>query len=237
MAPNRDEVVRVRLRYPDQETFVEKFAPNVTRGGIFLASREPRPVGTVLRFEVSLRDGAAMLTGRGRVTWVKNFIPSEPHRPYGMGVQFISLDPDSLPVLDQILRRREATGRPGTGPHPVPAAAGAGGSDGRPSAPASRAYESIDEIEETAVRRLVDRARTLSARTDDVEGLLAPEPPEKVTLSDALADLPRILAGGRRPTGAYRPLGENASDGAPDQASQRDAAGPPTGAAARRKND
>ena len=85
--------MRVRLRYPDLETFVEKYAPNVTRGGIFLASREPRPVGAVLRFEVLLRQGGPVLSGEGRVTWVKEFNAAEPHRPYGMGVQFLVVAP------------------------------------------------------------------------------------------------------------------------------------------------
>jgi uncharacterized protein (TIGR02266 family) len=117
-------LVRVRLKYPDLDTFAERFAPNVTRGGIFLASREPRPVGTVLCFEVSLMSGTPVLTGKGKVTWTKAFDPKEPSRPYGMGVQFTELDPDSRPVLDRLLKKREQPGRPaapaaGRAPAPV----------------------------------------------------------------------------------------------------------------------
>src|SRR4051794_33366564 len=93
-------LVRVRLKYPDVDTFTERFAPNVTRGGIFLASRDPRPVGTVVRFEVSLVSGTPVLVGKGRVTWTKAHDPTEPTRPYGMGVQFIELDRASRAVLD-----------------------------------------------------------------------------------------------------------------------------------------
>ena len=95
----------MRLRYPDLETFVEKYAPNVTRGGIFLASREPRPVGDVLRFEVLLRQGGPVLSGEGRVTWVKEFNPAEPHRPYGMGVQFLYVDPETRPGWSSVATR------------------------------------------------------------------------------------------------------------------------------------
>jgi len=47
----------VRLRYAAFETFIEKFAPNVTRGGLFLASRTPRPIGEEFQFEVQLAGG------------------------------------------------------------------------------------------------------------------------------------------------------------------------------------
>jgi molecular chaperone DnaK len=111
-------LVRVRLKYPDVETFTERFAPNVTRGGIFLASRDPRPVGTVVRFEVSLVSGAPVLVGKGRVTWTKAHDPAEPTKPYGMGVQFIELDRASRAVLDKLLRKREPAARPATPPRP-----------------------------------------------------------------------------------------------------------------------
>ena len=49
--------VRIRLRYPDLDSFVEKFAPNVTRGGVFLASRNVQPVGSTIGFEILLVGG------------------------------------------------------------------------------------------------------------------------------------------------------------------------------------
>jgi len=188
----------VRLRYPDLETFVEKYAPNVTRGGIFLASRDPRPVGEVLRFEVLLRQGGPVLSGEGRVTWVKEFNPAEPHRPYGMGVQFLYLDPDARPVLESLLKKKELSK---SGPQPaVGAGAGTKTIETRPlSALPDATTISDDELDETTMRRTIDRARTLSARTDDLDALLAADPDEgPATLSEAMADLHRLL--GKKPT-------------------------------------
>ena len=188
----------MRLRYPDLETFVEKYAPNVTRGGIFLASREPRPVGEVIRFEVLLRQGGPVLSGQGRVTWVKEFNPAEPHRPYGMGVQFLAVDPEARPVLERLLKMKEQSR-----PSPAPPSAA------RPAPPAeTRAPSDTDsrlrpfseeELDEPTLRRALERARTLSARTDDLDALLAPEADEgPATLSQAMADLHRLL--GKKPT-------------------------------------
>jgi uncharacterized protein (TIGR02266 family) len=196
-----EEAVRVRLRYPDLDTFVEKYAQNVTRGGIFLATRDPLPVGRVLRFEVLLRQGGPVLSGRGRVTWVKEFNPAEPHRPYGMGVQFLQVDPEARPVLDRLLRRKQS--RPASGEP----ASGGGVPPGIDSSPDRSALaRSGDEAQDdAALRRTLERARVLSARTEDIEMLLGSEPEEPATLSQALDDLPRLLAG-RRQTGTFRPI-------------------------------
>ena len=200
VANQREQVVRVRLRYPDLETFIEKYAPNVTRGGIFLASREPRPVGEVLRFEVLLRQGGPVLSGQGRVTWVKEFNPAEPHRPYGMGVQFLRIDPSAQSVLDRLLQRKQQ--RSASVPVVVRARADTGESD-RPTEQTAVLGGGDEELDEAALRRILERARLLSGRTDDLEALLTPEPEETVTLSQALDDLPRLLAP-RRPTGPVR---------------------------------
>jgi uncharacterized protein (TIGR02266 family) len=179
------------LRYPDLDTFVEKYAPNVTRGGIFLASRAPRPVGEVLRFEVLLREGGPVLSGEGRVTWVKEFNPAEPHRPYGMGVQFLYVDPDARPVLDRLLKVKELTR---SGPQPAVRIS----SEPRPAVAPDSGAVTDDDLDEPTMRRALDRARALSSRTDDLESLLAPDPEESpATLSHALADLHRLL--GKKP--------------------------------------
>jgi uncharacterized protein (TIGR02266 family) len=194
-----EDVVRVRLRYPDLETFVEKYAPNVTRGGIFLASREPRPVGEVLRFEVLLRQGGPVLSGEGRVTWVKEFNPAEPHRPYGMGVQFLYVDPDARPVLERLLEKKQQTR---TAPQPVVTAPPPRLEPRlprqpiEPDGPALGGVPFDDGIDEGSLKRTLDRARTLSARTDDLDALLAPDTDDSpATLAQALAELPRLLAG------------------------------------------
>ncbi len=193
-----DDVIRVRLRYADTDTFVEKFAPNVTRGGIFLATRDLRPVGDVLRFEVSIAEGAPILSGEGRVTWVKEPNPSEPHRPYGMGVQFIYVDPDARPLLDRLLEKKGAA-RPA-----APAAAPAEKrpvTEGRPTQPQPSLAELDEDLDEAALRRALDRARSLAARVDDVQALAAPEAEQTATLADALGDLPRLVGGRPKPAG------------------------------------
>jgi molecular chaperone DnaK len=198
-------LVRVRLKYPDVETLVERFSPNVTRGGIFLASRDPRPVDSTIRFEVSLLGGTVVLSGEGKVTWVKAYDPATPARPHGMGVSFTRLDPSCREMFKRLIDRRESVSRPG-----IVVTGGAANGTDRPArllTPGTRdaVAADLEAIDDTALRRAVDRARSLAARVENVDELLTPDAPAAVPeLREALADLPRYLEK-RRGTGAIRP--------------------------------
>ncbi len=196
--------VRVRLRYSDLDTFVERFAPNVTRGGIFLASRSPRAEGEIFRFEVQLATGAVALAGEGKVIWVKAYDPAEPQKPHGMGVQFVQIDAGSRETLSRILQAK-------TNPRPAAPVAAARTTGSQPTlqragaAPArtngrSHVDTNVDlaaeyGIDEASLRRVIDRNWTLGPRAgdEDIEALLKPEPAETATLAQALAELPRLL--------------------------------------------
>ena len=215
----------MRLRYAAFETFIEKFAPNVTRGGLFLASRTPRPIGEEFQFEVQLAGGEVALAGDGKVTWVREFDPAAPSKPHGMGVQFLRLDAPSREVVNQMLARKTA-GTPGAAPAGagnysgairVPMSAGGSGANGT-SSPAARIDTSVDlasemGIDEVRLKRAVERNWLGNGRgsgeVDELEALLRPEPVEQVSLAQALAELPRLLdPPARRMTGAFRPLAD-----------------------------
>ncbi|MCB9557224.1 MAG: TIGR02266 family protein [Deltaproteobacteria bacterium] len=99
--------LRIRLKYPDIDTFVRKYAPNVSRGGMFIQSRRPQPVGTEINFELLLRDGSELLRGWGRVVWVKAYDELAPDEPHGMGVRFAELDGNSAQIIEQIIAFKE----------------------------------------------------------------------------------------------------------------------------------
>jgi uncharacterized protein (TIGR02266 family) len=203
-------MVRVRLRYADLETFIERFAPNVTRGGIFLASRTPRAVGEIFPFEVQLAGGSVALAGEGKVIWVKPFNPAEPQKPHGMGVQFVNIDPESRSTLGRILESK------GSGPlripretQPLQTLSAFEGTNGRARIDTSVDLASEYGIDEQVLRRVIDRNWTLGSRADDeIQDLLKPDPVQPpVTLAQALADLPRLLDPAvRRRSGALRSL-------------------------------
>lgn len=186
-------LVRIQLRYPDEVTFIQRFAPNVTRGGIFLASRTPHPVGAVIRFEIAIVKGPPLLWGTGRVTWVREFNPKEPQRAHGMGVQFLQVAPDCRAMLEHLL------GRKATPPRFTPVGGVPTTSPGQDSlqssdpSPIQLEGDPSTWIDDPAMRVALDRARLLASRTEDVEALRVREHDEPVSLETALADLPRLL--------------------------------------------
>jgi uncharacterized protein (TIGR02266 family) len=216
--------VRIRLRYTDLDTFVERFAPNVTRGGIFLASKTPRPVGDVFPFEVQLANGQVALAGEGKVIWVKEFNPAEPQRPHGMGVQFTKIDPASRETLNRILRVKgagagqtsgQAAGGGGPRPpsqpvRPVGPHGTTNGTGAKPHVDTTVDLAAEYKVDDTTLRLTVERYRVGAARAseDEIENLLKPDAPEPPpTLAQALSELPRLIdPGARRRTGAFRPL-------------------------------
>jgi uncharacterized protein (TIGR02266 family) len=189
-------IVRLQLRYPDESIFVQRFAPNVTRGGIFLASRSPFPVGTVLGFEVSLMQGPPLLAGTGKVAWVRDFNPDEPQRAHGMGVQFIKVSAVCHPLLERMLAYKAQPARHSPpGGIPVQMAPQESGSQHAGDSGPNFTLEGDPSswIDDQGVRIAADRARVLASRVDDVEALRIREREEPPTLEQALADLPHLL--------------------------------------------
>ncbi|HYO55619.1 TIGR02266 family protein, partial [Archangium sp.] len=93
--------LRIRLPYATEEDFVEKYGSNVARGGLFIATRSPKPEGTGLAFELVLADGGRLLRGEGLV------VKSQAEGPRaGMTVRFVRLDAYSKALIDRILARR-----------------------------------------------------------------------------------------------------------------------------------
>jgi uncharacterized protein (TIGR02266 family) len=212
--------VRIRLRFASFDALIDKFAPNVTRGGVFIASRTPLPIGSTFAFEIQLAGGEVALAGDGKVTWVKAFDPAAPQKPHGMGVQFLRLDNPSRELLNKILERKAAAaaapGAQARAPMPI---VGSGayriGTNGTSQPKVDTNVDLAAEfgVDEAKLRRAIDRNWLKGAvEMDELESLLKPEPVEQVSITQALAELPRLLSESgaarvRRMSGPVRVIG------------------------------
>jgi uncharacterized protein (TIGR02266 family) len=107
--------LRIKFRSASLEQFIERYGVDVSRGGIFIRTREPLAVGTQLRFDFQLQDAAPLLAGEGTVVWIRENDPSRAGVTPGMGVRFDKLTPATQPTLEKILAekgRRELAGAP-----------------------------------------------------------------------------------------------------------------------------
>jgi Tfp pilus assembly protein PilZ len=143
-------LVRVRLNCPSLDHFVERFAANVSAAGMFVPSREPCPVGSTIRFEMMLFDHRVVFSGEGAVTWVKEFDPTQPTSPHGMGVAFTVMPDVSVPVLERLLKQREAVRQRQQASLPVPVSSptppGAGAREAPPTSPISESSGATNSV-------------------------------------------------------------------------------------------
>jgi uncharacterized protein (TIGR02266 family) len=110
--------LRIKFRSETVEQFIERYAVDVSRGGIFIRTKEPLAVGTQLKLDFQFQNGGALMSGDGTVVWIREFDPNRSSVPPGMGVRFDKLTPESQAVLEQLLgekSKRERGGVPGSG--------------------------------------------------------------------------------------------------------------------------
>jgi molecular chaperone DnaK len=101
----------VRLSYGSVDEFVDRFATNLSRGGVFIRTRSPKPPGTLVAFELKLANGETVVKGVGTVLWSRQEDPhSTPPVAPGMGVQFTDLDDASRAVIERVMEHRERRG-------------------------------------------------------------------------------------------------------------------------------
>ena len=98
-------IVPVKVHYESILDFHETQSVNISRSGMFLSCADPRPVGTIIDFELALADGLSLLRGKGEVVRVTSTpLP-------GMGVRFRELDEEARRFLDRIVQVNAEEGR------------------------------------------------------------------------------------------------------------------------------
>ncbi|HVK87680.1 MAG TPA: TIGR02266 family protein, partial [Kofleriaceae bacterium] len=108
--------LKIKFKSETLEQFIERYAVDVSQGGIFIRTKEPLAVGTQMRFEFQLKDASPLIAGEGTVVWTRENDPSRPAIAPGMGVRFDKLADGSQAVLEKILaeKAKQAPVRPGS---------------------------------------------------------------------------------------------------------------------------
>ncbi len=93
--------IRARLKYATEADFIAKYAPNISRAGIFVKTQKPREQGTRIKFEFQLTDGQPVMRGLGEVVWIRDAKAGD--AAPGMEIKFLKLDARSRKILSQVL--------------------------------------------------------------------------------------------------------------------------------------
>ena len=108
--------LKIKFKSETLEQFIERYAVDVSQGGIFIRTKEPLAVGTQMKFEFQLRDASPLIAGEGTVVWTRENDPTRPAIAPGMGVRFDRLADGSQGILERILaeKAKQAPQRPVT---------------------------------------------------------------------------------------------------------------------------
>ncbi|MBI5477871.1 MAG: TIGR02266 family protein [Deltaproteobacteria bacterium] len=98
--------VALEVRYASTCAFLVAYTTNLSKGGVFLETPTPLPVGSEITLTISAPHAPEPMVVEGRVAWVRDQSDPEGH-PVGMGVQFSQLEQRYGAVIDHIVTRFE----------------------------------------------------------------------------------------------------------------------------------
>jgi len=100
--------VLVQFRFDSFDQFLTEYSVNISPGGIFIRTDEPREEGAVIYLQFALKDGNKLIEGMGRVVRV-NPPGGDSKHPPGMGIEFTNFDDESMALISEICAQRSGT--------------------------------------------------------------------------------------------------------------------------------
>ena len=92
----------VQYRFSPSEPYTTDYSADLSRGGMFIRTNEPYPIGTVMDLQFVSRDGQRVIQGRGRIVRViKNDAES------GQAIEFIGFSGDDADYLSQLVKQQQ----------------------------------------------------------------------------------------------------------------------------------
>ena len=90
----------VQIKSESIEQFKSMHAKNISVGGMFIETQSPRPHGSQVYFQFTVKDGGTLIEGLGRVVHASD---------KGMGVEFVSVLEPSASIIRVLVEERLRT--------------------------------------------------------------------------------------------------------------------------------
>jgi len=87
----------VQVRIDNFSAFMEEHAINISAGGMYLHSENPRPLNSMIYFQFALKEGTSLIEGLGRVVRTET---------KGMGIEFVGMEDRSKALIEHIIQQR-----------------------------------------------------------------------------------------------------------------------------------
>jgi type IV pilus assembly protein PilZ len=84
--------ITLKVEYKRLNSFFADYTRNISKGGTFIRTERPLPIGTEFHFELQVPKLAKKLVLRGKVQWVvqpEDVAPTDDEQDPGMGIGFV----------------------------------------------------------------------------------------------------------------------------------------------------
>ncbi|MFN7132308.1 MAG: TIGR02266 family protein [Myxococcales bacterium] len=94
----------IQFRFDTFDDFLAEYSTDISLGGMFIRTRQPREEGSFIYLQFALKDGARLIEGLGKVVRVNP--PGDPDTIPGMGVEFVNFDEESMALIEEIVAQK-----------------------------------------------------------------------------------------------------------------------------------
>lgn len=80
--------IELKVEYKRLNSFFADYTRNISRGGTFIGTERPLPLGTEFVFALGIPSLTEPLRLRGKVMWITSTVDASAANPAGMGIEF-----------------------------------------------------------------------------------------------------------------------------------------------------
>lgn len=90
--------IELKIEYKKQNAFFSDYSHNISKGGTFIATSQPLPVGTQFKFRLAIPGLEKDFELNAEVMWVRgpDLVGAGDRQPAGMGIKFIFDDESGM---------------------------------------------------------------------------------------------------------------------------------------------
>ena len=99
--------MRLEITYESEHNFYTGFTENISSGGLFVATHQPRKIGDMIDLTFSLPGLGQPCHVLGRVRWVREYHGAMADSTPGMGIEFVSLEERERRAIEAFIKYRE----------------------------------------------------------------------------------------------------------------------------------
>ena len=105
--------VHIKVEYKTKGMFLSNYVTNISKGGVFIETKEPFPVSSEIDLALELPESQSTIHAQGRVAWTYDIKKGGPLVVvHGMGIKFTDIKPDEIKALETYIEELSSQAEP-----------------------------------------------------------------------------------------------------------------------------